>query len=243
MKIIGIDLAWATEKNTTAIAIGELSQTGFYISKIIDSVLGLDNIINIIDGEKDVTGIAVDAPLIINNMTGQRECEKALSKVYAGRRAGCHASNQTLYPNAASVRLSEHLFTKGFIHLGVSQQKNWQIEIYPHPAIIEIFNLKQRLLYKKGKVADKKQGQIELAELINSLSQSTQLKLTLCAEANAFLSATNISSKKGLSLKQNEDALDSIICAYIGALYATQVNSSIFGDDTNGYIYVPTPLL
>jgi len=243
MKIIGIDLAWATEKNTSAIAIGELSKAGFYISKIIDSVLGLDNIINIIDGEKDAVGIAVDAPLIINNMTGQRECEKALSKVYAGRRAGCHASNQTLYPNAPSVQLSENLLAKGFIHLGMSQQKNWQIEIYPHPAIIEIFNLKQRLLYKKGKVEDKKQGQIKLAGLINSLSQSTQLKLTLCAEANDFLSATSISSKKGLKLKQNEDALDSIICAYIGALYAKQINSSIFGDNQNGYIYVPTPLI
>ena len=42
-----------------------------------------------------------------------------------------------------------------------------------------------------------------------------------------------------LRLKQNEDALDSIVCAYIGALYAIMAPHKSFGNTDTGYIYVP----
>ena len=43
------------------------------------------------------------------------------------------------------------------------------------------------------------------------------------------------------SLKENEDALDSIICAYIAALFKLNVQSQTFGDKNkrDGYIHAP----
>ena len=121
MKLAGVDLAWQGEHNPSAI-VEQLTK------------------------QADLQGIAIDAPLIINNETGQRQCEKALSRDYGGRKASCHTSNKRLYPDALSVKLSSILYTQGFEHLATSK---WQIECYPHPAIIECFALPERLAYKK----------------------------------------------------------------------------------------------
>jgi predicted RNase H-like nuclease len=240
MKIIGIDLAWQSERNTTALAIGELHNGVLRISELYDSLAGLREIKDVIERQVDIGGVAIDASLIIENDSGQRPCEKALSKVYGGRKSSCHASNKTLYPNASSAALATYLSERGFAHLGRPNEERWQIECYPHPAIIEIFDLPERLSYKKGRVGEKKQGQVQLANLIITLEDSQVLKLQTSAEVSDYLVEENILAKRGRRMKQNEDALDSIICAYIGALYASEIPNSIFGSIATGYIYVPT---
>lgn len=239
MKIIGIDLAWQSETNTTALAVGNLTDGVFNISGVYESLSSLDSIKDTIKNEKDVCGLSIDAPLIINNATGQRACERELSKEYGSRYASCHASNTTLYPDAASTILADHLSKEDFIHLGTPEKEHWQIECYPHPALIEIFNLPERLPYKKGTVAKKKQGQVNLANHLKSLRNSKTLKLTIDSTSQIYLSEDHIHSCAGISLKQNEDALDSIVCAYIGALYAIMAPHKTFGNIDSGYIYVP----
>lgn len=239
MKIIGIDLAWQSEKNTTALAVGTLTDRSFHINNIYESLASLKAIKDTIKNEEKVQGLSIDAPLIINNATRQRPCERELSQEYGSRYASCHASNTTLYPNAASTILSNYLLEANFNHLGNPKDEYWQIECYPHPALIEIFNLPERLPYKKGKVAERKQGQINLANHLKSLKNSNTLKLTIDDTSARGLDENHIRSIAGVSLKRNEDALDSIICAYIGALYAVMVSHKTFGNIDGGYIYVP----
>ena len=239
-KIIGIDLAWQSERNTTAVAVGELSKKSFRITKVHDSISSIESLIKVVNNESAIAGVSIDAPLIINNTTGQRSCERELSKEYGSRKSSCHSSNITLYPNAASVDLANHLSNIGFIHLGNPSIESWQIECYPHPAIIEIFGLQERLAYKKDNVAKKKKGQIVLASSIKSLSNSEVLSLFIDQTVDGFLLEERISEKFGVKLKQNEDVLDSILCAYIGALYAMGASHKIFGNSHSGYIYIPT---
>jgi predicted RNase H-like nuclease len=113
------------------------------------------------------------------------------------------------------------------------------IEVYPHPALIEMFELPERLLYKKGRVDQKRTGQVNLAQLLRALSQSSTMALALSAENQYLLDEATILANRGSALKQHEDALDSIVCAYIGALYTLQPSSKVFGDAKDGYIYVP----
>jgi len=193
----------------------------------------------VIESQDDVGGVAIDAPLIIENNSGQRDCERALSKKYGSRKSSCHASNKSLYPNAPSTALANYLSERGFAHLGRPNEERWQIECYPHPAIIEIFGLPERLAYKKGKVGEKKQGQVQLSNCINDLKGSNVLALSTSAEVAEYLCKESILSKSGKALKQNEDALDSIICVYIAALYASEKPGRVFGDVEAGYIYVP----
>lgn len=115
----------------------------------------------------------------------------------------------------------------------------WQIECYPHPAIIECFGLPERLAYKKGKISSKKSGQIALANYILNLEYSSVLKLKLPEHLKSLLSAHHIHSLKGNALKTNEDALDAIVCLYITGLYQTKVSGVTYGDFRRCYIWVP----
>lgn len=240
MKLAGIDLAWQCEKNTSAIAVGELSENTLFLEQVYPAVKGLGELTSIIESESDLVGIAIDAPLIIQNKIGQRDCERQLSKHYGTRKAACHPANLNLYPDPSSVRLSDVLVKRGYRHLQAPNQGMWQIECYPHPAIIEIFGLKERLLYKKGDVAQKRQGQVRLASSIKALANSSVIRLAIDPSHNSIMDEEFIYSLRGTHLKQNEDALDSVVCLYICSLYARSVDaSSTYGSVKNGYIYVP----
>ena len=177
MKLAGIDLAWKSETNTTAVVFGNLKGRHLGVTGIHPALKGLSELISVIDLEGEIHGVAIDAPLVINNPSKQRGCEKSLSKEYAARGAACHASNLKLYPNCSSVELAHYLEKQEFRHLRNANMGKFQIECYPHPAIIEIFGLPRRLSYKKGTVLDKQQGQIQLSKYIKALERSKVLQL------------------------------------------------------------------
>ncbi|MCG8028427.1 MAG: DUF429 domain-containing protein [Candidatus Thiodiazotropha endolucinida] len=235
-KLVGVDLAWRSDRNPTALASGELLDGVLRLQAIEVDLFPVKQLMQHMRGIEGLTGVAIDASLIIPNQTGQRPCEKALSRVYGSRGAACHASNTTLYPQADSVALSRQLSREGFQHLG---QTKWQIECYPHPAMIEIFGLERRLLYKKGSVTQKRAGQKQLAELIGRLNNSPVLPLEIAPDLQIYFDPVKIDQLAGRSLKSNEDVLDAVICLYIAGLYALNAQGMVFGDTQAGYIWVP----
>ena len=238
LDVAGIDLAWRSEQNPSAVAFGQLDGDALVVGNVYPAIRGDDEVIETVQAHMPVVGVSIDAPLIITNDSGQRPCEKQLSAEYGARHASCHASNLRLYPKASSVRLSKRLSDLGFAHLGAADSP-FQIECYPHPAIVEIFGLEKRLAYKRGKVTEKREGQITLAKLIRGLERSPVLKLKLKGEARGYTEEDRFRALSGRALKDNEDALDSIICVYIAALYQVGVRHKIYGDLESGYIYVP----
>jgi predicted RNase H-like nuclease len=208
------------------------------MTDIAKDLFGIGPIATYLSNLPDLVGIAIDGPLIIENATGQRKCETLIGQEYGSRHASCHTSNLSLFPKADSVQLSRILVFKEFQHLGIRAGK-WQIECYPHPALIEMFNLKTRHQYKKGRINDKKRGQCELAEFLLQLAWSPVLRLSVVDCLSQLLSYRHIEGLSGAALKQNEDILDAIVCLYIGGLYAIGINDQVFGDAVGGYIYVP----
>jgi len=237
LNIAGVDLAWQSDKNPSAIAFGQLTSDGLVVTALEPALRGIGAVAGRLVESEALTGIAIDAPLIINNASGQRPCETLVGSAYGSRYASCHTSNLTRYPGAASVALSRHLLEKGFDHLA---QEQWQIECYPHPAIIEMFNLDKRLKYKKGSVAEKRSGQRGLASYLRRLEESHTLKLVFAGHTDKILEEAHIESLGGQALKTNEDALDSVVCLYIAALYASGVQGQTFGSVESGYIWIPT---
>lgn len=240
MRLAGIDLAWKGKTNTSAAAFGNLDGSCLRLTKIHPALECLARLTSVIESEDKLLGLAIDAPLIINNESGQRECERQLGREYGARGASCHSSNLGLYPEPAGVMLSLYLKGRGFEHLQNAARGKFQIECYPHPAIIEIFNLERRLRYKKGKLSEKIQGQMELSKLIRALEKSQVISLVISGECHEFLEEEHIGSLTGANLKVNEDVLDSIVCLYICALFATSTKpTKTYGFVEDGYIYVP----
>ena len=238
MQLAGIDLAWRSNKNPTALAIGSFKGGELELTAIAKGLFGVETIVTYLNNLPDLYGIAIDGPLIIENCLGQRKCETLIGQEYGSRHASCHTSNLTMFPKADSVQLSRVLAMQGFQHLGVANER-WQIECYPHPALIEIFDLEVRHQYKKGPVSSKRRGQCELAELLFKLADSPVLRLSVPDVLSQPLRLHHIESLSGAALKQNEDILDSIVCLYVAGLYAIGTSDKVFGDASDGYIYVP----
>jgi predicted RNase H-like nuclease len=239
LRLAGIDLAWKSDKNTTAVSIGDLEGSRLQVERIEPNLSGLDELKALFDGESRLVGVAIDGPLIVPNEFSRRECESELTSDYIRRKIGCHSTNLHRYPDASSVKLSSYLEAKGFQHLGDVSEGRYQIECYPHPAIVEIFGLPERLKYKKGTVMEKRRGQIRLGEYIHALEKSQLVSLLVREKLASYFSAKHINRLSGMDLKTNEDVLDSIICLYVCALYAIRLPYKVYGSRQKGYIYVP----
>jgi predicted RNase H-like nuclease len=238
--LLGIDLAWKIDKNPSGLAFGSLSGKVLTLDAIVHEVFPtVQDLANTIESHGSINGIAIDAPLIVKNLTKQRPCESLIGIEYGARHAACHSTNLTQNPSPQSVVFSKLLESQGYGHLSLQSGK-WQIECYPHPALIEIFDLKERHKYKKGSVQDRKDGQIDLGKkLLLQLKASSVLSLVIPDDKKYHFTKSHIDSLSGKSLKGNEDILDAIICLYIAGLYSLFPNREVFGDIDDGYIYVP----
>jgi predicted RNase H-like nuclease len=114
--------------------------------------------------------------------------------------------------------------------------KRVMIEVYPHPALIVLFNLAERLKYKKGSVADKRKG---LRTLGNFLRQLAQAQPRLAGTDTVVRDPCNLC---GRHLKSCEDLLDATVCCYL-ALHTLSCNGSrneMIGNSEWGYIVNPS---
>ncbi|MGA7937416.1 MAG: DUF429 domain-containing protein, partial [Kovacikia sp.] len=109
--------------------------------------------------------IAVDAPTLIPNATGMRLPDRLAHKYFGRYHAGCYPANLGSRFAERTVGFGLSLEARGFQHAPTIQPKQlgrFQIESFPHPAIVHLFGLERILKYKKGTLAERR---AELAKL------------------------------------------------------------------------------
>lgn len=242
MILLGIDLGWQSGKSGLCCLKWEDKQL-----KILglDCKLEIEDILNWIDSwtpQGTPAIIAVDAPTIIPNQTGMRLPDKLTHKYFGRYHAGCYPANLNRPFADRTVKLGISLEAKGFNHaptIKSQQLGRFQIEVYPHPAIVNLFGLEKILKYKKGKLADRKLELRKLYQYIVNILPTLEPALEIC---HNFVDIEKIDSM--VALKTTEDKLDSLICAYIGAYwwYWGQTKNMVLGDSTTGYIVIPNRL-
>jgi predicted RNase H-like nuclease len=97
-----------------------------------------------------VTLVAIDMPLARTPITKRRYCDNAISKVYGARKCATH-SPSALRPGRVGYALQLGFEKAGFPLLTNSIQLPGIIEVYPHPALIELAAASERLPYKVSK--------------------------------------------------------------------------------------------
>ena len=241
MKFIGVDFGWVS-------GASGLCCLEWYDNKLqildITTKLEIETIFTWIDQwipEQQPALIAVDAPTIIPNKTGTRLPDKLTHKYFGRYHAGCYPANLNRPFAERTVSFGNTLTSKGFIHaptITPQQLGKYQIEVFPHPAIVNLFNLERILKYKKGKLAEKK---AELQKLSDYITHNLpQLQPTLNLESVVTLPPIP-DKTTNKELKAIEDKLDSLICAYVAAYwwYWGEAKNLVLGDETTGYIVVP----
>jgi predicted RNase H-like nuclease len=241
MKFIGIDLGWKSQPSGLCcleLIAGELQIIDLdRIELIADILAWIDKTVE----PNEPAIIGVDAPTLIPNAIGSRLPDKLTHKYFGKYHAGCYPANQKLPFAERTVNFGLELESRGFDHAPtIDPQKlgRYQIEVFPHPAIVNLFNLERILKYKKGRISERRLELIKLQNyILNILPTLTPslCTLRLCGSFNSEIPTT------GAALKAAEDKLDSLICAYVAAhwWYWAEQRNLVLGDRTTGYIVIP----
>jgi predicted RNase H-like nuclease len=246
MKFIGMDLGWRSGE--TGLCCLSLQGDGLRVLELTRRQ-SLENIFTWLDRwllPEEGGLVAVDAPTVITNLTGARPCDGLTHRYFGRYHAGCYPANLGRPFAERTVTVGRELEGRGFIHAPeIIPQKigRYQIEVFPHPAMIHLFGLSQILKYKKGKLGERK---LELARLQGYLL-SVLPRLTPALELTANVTDSlraDLAPLKSKDLKALEDQLDSLVCAYVGAYWWRwgAEKNWVLGDRASGYIIVPAPL-
>ena len=233
-RFFGVDLAWSVNNPSGVCALDEAGNIVDEQSLSSDEEI-IGWIKRLVDGS---VVVAIDAPLLVPNMTGRRPCEAAVAREYGSRKAGPHPSNRSLLTRVNGGIRGETLATRlaaiGFADPWAGSDRTL-LEVYPHPALIETFGLDERLVYKAKKgvrVADRRRGLRVLSGM-----------LELLGDTDPPLRGPTVpvdDAMRGAALKAVEDKLDARICAWVASIWGSDPGRiRLFGDSETGHIAVP----
>lgn len=188
----------------------------------------------------DVSLIAVDMPLSRATITGRRTSDDAVSRAYGGRKCGTHTPS-IARPGPISDRFRESFEVAGFPLQTIAILGPGVIEVYPHPALVELAGASERLTYKVAKSRAywpslsplERRGRLhmEWSRIIGLLDRELQ------GVSSAFDGFERRTS--GSEMKATEDALDAVVCAWV-AICALNGRATPYGDQDSA-IWIPTP--
>lgn len=241
MKFIGIDFGWRTQPSGLC-CLSRQPDGSLQLTQL-NRLNGLDSILNWVDqaiAPEESGVVAVDAPTLIPNPTGMRLPDRLAHRHFGKYHAGCYPANLGSPFAQNTLKLGLSLEQRGFAHAPTIQPKQagrFQIEVFPHPAMIHLFQLDRILKYKKGKVAERRAELERLRQLI--LRDLPRLDPALNIDDSEIPTIPH----RGVELKAVEDQLDSVVCAYVAAhwWHWGLGRNQVLGDRTEGYIVVPTP--
>lgn len=250
-RLIGIDLAWGKLDGGEPAGSGcaELVwKNGWLELTRLCSLGRVEKIVDWIESEPGDWVVAIDAPLLITNPKGSREAEKQVRKFYREFRLGAHSSNtsrQQFGEHYQGREILEQLKARKGTLVEKPEHLNGGLlffETYPHPGMIELFELGGIIRYKKGNVVEKRVGQQQLANCISEHLcgelADPRPRLHRVGKLDALLREPE-TELKGQSLKKREDLLDAVVCAYIAAWVADGLPWHPLGEEKEGVIVVP----
>ena len=242
---VGVDLAWS-ERNPSGVAIlsGGAGRPLEYVGSetrrstedIAEPILALDGPV----------WVAIDAPLVVRNETGQRPVDRLVTRQYGRFHAGAYPANRRLLGHdiraAQLVGLLERRGVRQLDEVTLPPQAagSWAFETYPHPAMIELFGINRTIKYKKGAVLEKREG-------IRMLAASLAYHLPrldpplLRSPGLSSLLENPLPALRGAALKAYENRLDALLSAYVAAhlwRWGTERNRHL-GSGETGSIVLP----
>ncbi|MCW5964295.1 MAG: DUF429 domain-containing protein [Bryobacterales bacterium] len=235
MRFMGIDFGWTSQPS----GVASLTWDGRTLA--IEEIGRISDPQRVLAWVDESTGdqpamVAVDAPTVIVNPTGMREADRAMHVRFGKQHAGCYPANLGSAFAERTTALGRGLEELGFKHADCMEPQRpgrYQIEVYPHAAMLHLFSLDRILKYKKGTVPERRASLEDYRRRLMATLPLAKPRLRLkgLPEVPAI----------GREIKAVEDQYDAVLCAYIGAWwwFWGKARTMVAGNRQEGYIVVP----
>ena len=258
--ILGIDAAW-TAHNNSGVALVEcrgsswrlLAVAGSYAeflnAGLVDSQpqahRKLCNVDGLLDASARLLGaqpdvVAIDMPLSTRPITGRRQADDEVSRAFGPYWCSAHSPSAER-PGKISDEMRLAFETRGYLLATSSFCSHALIEVYPHPALLELTAELYRLPYKFHKCrkywpdlerAKRRELLLEVwGKIVSRLDEQISGVGSLLALGDLDREAP------GSQWKSWEDKLDAVICAWVGICFLEK-RACAYGDGSAA-IWVP----
>lgn len=190
-------------------------------------------------GGSSVTVIAIDMPVSRVAITGRRTADDAISREFGA--AGCSTHSPTPErPGAMGAGLTKEFADAGYPVATRDDRPGTTprlLEVYPHPALLRLMEADRRVEYKVGKTTKYWPDRGVPERLANVLAIHARIRSVLGREIGGVRVPVPTGVQHLSALKRYEDAIDAMICAWIGCRYVDG-QADAFGDH-EASIWVP----
>jgi predicted RNase H-like nuclease len=235
---VGVDLAWGV-RNPSGLAMLEWRRGA--LREIVPAQrLHTDEEICRAVTELDRGGqliIAIDAPLVVPNVTGERPVEGEMRRRFVRFHAACHPANRRLLgepPRGERLcaLLTERLGVQLVAAPPVRQPCRAAFEVYPHAALVTLFQLPRVLEFKARKGRSLAYRREQMHRYVGLLKQ---LHEPLLHAPKWLMDIPETSAE----LKHFEDKVDALFCAWLAAR-AWWYGGEVIGETCTGAIWLPS---
>jgi predicted RNase H-like nuclease len=241
VRAIGIDLAWGDVNETGVVAV---ESDGTVVAA--DWTTGVDETLGWIQSHSEPnTMVMVDAPLVVANPSGQRQCEREVGQRYGRSSVSANSTNLSS-PRRAGERLREALEASGWTYSdgvnGPPTHGRVVSECYPYATIVGAheLNYEKRPAYKRRprgiKAADwpskRAHACDDLVQRLAGLRGATPaMDLASHRVTAQLINESSPTSNK--AYKHREDLIDASIAAWTAALWTQGgfARCQLLGDD------------
>ena len=265
--VLGIDAAW-TEREPTGVALVRQTVAGDWacvaVAPSYDAFCGLAHGLPVNWSARPAGGlpdpgtllgaarkllagtpirlVSVDMPLATNPITERRRADDEVSRRFGGQGCSAHSPRPDR-PGAIGEALRDAFATEGFPLATARTQPgtpNHLIEVYPHPALLTLLSETYRVRYKvsrSGRYWPGKSAEARVGLLLDNFAHIERALRSAIQGIDVPWPPARGMTLAGL--KRYEDALDALVCAWVGIRYLNEASEPL-GDETAA-IWVPRP--
>ncbi len=244
--ILGIDAAWTTTEpsGVALVCKGPRAWECIALAPSYDAFFGLGNGVPVNWAEVPSGGVpnaarlldvsrhlcrgpvdvvAVDMPLSRTPIGGRRVADNEVSKTFGSRGCGTHSPNGQR-PGRLAAQLRAGFEAQGYrlaTTTTASGSSPVLLEVYPHPALLSLCRAPYRVPYKTSRARRYWPPPTSPAERRTKLIAIWHGILVALREhfGEIPLALPEPATSKLLALKRYEDALDALVCSWVGNEY------------------------
>lgn len=239
MRFLGLDLGRTPRESSGGVVL-EATEDGLVVVSA-DTLRAHEDVLRWVTrhrGRGNST-LTINAPLIVENLSGARPCDRLLLEHFSRYRIDEYANNTV---SASHPRtMGRALMRMGF-DPDPQSAGDRIVETHTQAAQVLLFGVERPVRLKAGPIGARKEAVQRFRELIETQLYEGPPTLIDSPALSALMDA-HLPDLNGTRLGELEERLEALFCAYIGAWLGIcgAEGCAFLGDLQRGYILLPDP--